>query len=217
MNAPTAPEGFYIASNGQVVPDGFWLNAQGGMDPVANIKPQDQLEDELVRKLVGKAIDFRGALAKFKHDALADTAAFRAEVAAEYGANKGGAKGNMTLRTYDGSMSVKVAVAETISFGAELTAAKELIDDCIVEWSEGANGNLRVIIDDAFQVNKEGKIDTGRVLGLRRHSIEDPAWNRAMDAIADAVRITGTRTYVRFYTTDANGGDVAVSLDLAAL
>ena len=144
--------------------------------------------------------------------------AFRALVAEKYGANKGGAKGNMTLRSFDGKFEMQVAVSEFLSFGPELQAAKGLIDICVERWSEGANDNIRALVNHAFQVNKEGRIDTGRVLGLRRLEIDDAEWNRAMDAISDAVRVTSSKTYIRFYEVNTETGTrQPIPLDLAAV
>lgn len=119
---------------------------------------------------------------------------------------KAAKKGNMILLSYDGTLAVQVAISEHISFGAELEAAKALIDQCISKWSEGANANLQVLVDDAFDVDQQGKISTSRVLSLRRSNIEDPDWKRAMDAISDAVRVTGSKTYLRIYERDLMTG-----------
>ena len=198
------------------VPDGYMANADGALMPVDKVKPQHKLEDQLVRRLIEDAKEVSAQLTKFKDLAMSDVQEFRAMVAAEYGANKGGAKGNMTLRSYDGAFSLQVQVSETIEFGAELQAAKELIDECVEEWAKGSNDNLHVLINEAFQVKKEGSIDTGRVLGLRRLDITDEKWVSAMNAISDAVRVTGSRTYIRFYETDQKGERSAISLDLAS-
>ena len=75
-----------------------------------------------------------------------------------------------------------------------------------------------MLINDAFQVNKQGTIDTQRVLNLRRLDIDDRDWLRAMDAISDALRVNATKTYLRFYNIDTEtGARQAISLDLAAL
>jgi len=74
------------------------------------------------------------------------------------------------------------------------------------------------MVNQAFQVSKEGRIDTGRVLGLRKLDIDDPQWHRAMTAIADAIRVTSSKTYIRFYEIDPETGvRSAISLDLAAV
>lgn len=199
------------------IPEGYMQNADGALMPIDKVKPVHKLEDETVRRLIAEAKEVSAALAKFKDVAMGDAQAFRALVAEKYGATKGGAKGNMTLRSYDGDLTIQVQVSETIEFGTELQAAKELIDDCVEAWSEGSNDNLKVLINDAFQVNKESHIDTGRVLSLRRLDITDEKWANAMNAISDAVRVTGSRTYIRFYETNAKGERKAISLDLASV
>lgn len=200
------------------IPAGYMQDAQGNLVPETKVKPEHKLEDELVQRLAGSAQSIRSTLFAFKNAALGEADAFRQLVAEKYGATKGGAKGNMTLRSFDGSLEMQVAVSDTLSFGPELQAAKELIDTCVERWSEGANDNIRALVNHAFQVNKEGRIDTGRVLGLRRLEIEDGEWRRAMDAISDAVRVTSSKTYLRFYEVDTDtGARRAISLDLAAV
>lgn len=203
--------------NKDQIPEGYMKNTDGALMPIDKVKPAHKLEDETVRNLISEAKVVSAALKKFKDIAMGDAQAFRSLVAEKYGANKGGAKGNMTLRSYDGEQTVQVQVSESIELGPELQAAKELIDDCVEEWSEGSNDNMKVLINHAFQVNKEGHIDTGRVLGLRRLDITDEKWMSAMDAISDAVRVTGSRTYIRFYETNPKGERKAIPLDLASV
>jgi hypothetical protein len=198
------------------VPDGYWEDAKGAFIPIESIKPEHQEEDALVKSLVEEAEELERRLAAFKARAFGDVQAFRDLVAEKYGVKRGGKKGNVTLSTFDGSQQVVVAIAEHLSFGTELEAAKALIDGCIHKWSEGANANLRALVDQAFQVDKAGKISTSRVLGLRRLAIEDPDWLRAMDAISDAIRVTGTKTYVRVYKRHPGCEEhVPVSLNIA--
>ncbi len=198
------------------IPEGYMKNPEGALMPVDKVKPEHRLEDDTVRRLISQAKAVSAELSKFKDIATGDAQTFRAMVAEKYGAKKGGAKGNMTMRSYDGALMVQVQVSDTIDFGVELQAAKELIDECIADWSEGSNDNIKVLVNDAFRVNKERNIDTGRVLGLRRLDIKDPKWLKAMDAISDAVRVTGTRSYIRFYETNAKGVRQAIPLDLAS-
>ncbi|APX21298.1 putative DUF3164 protein [Salipiger profundus] len=200
------------------IPEGFWQNARGELIPQAKVKEEDKLEDELVRQLHAVARGAHEQLVALKSLAMGETQAFKALVAEKYGAMKGGAKGNMTLRSFDGSIEVQVAVSEQLSFGPQLKAAKELIDNCIERWAEGGDDNIRVLVMDAFQVNKAGRIDTHRVLGLRRLAIDDEEWLRAMDAISEAIRVSGSKTYVRFYETDPDtGARLPIALDLASV
>lgn len=202
----------------QTIPEGYWKDAKGALIPIEKIKPEHQEEDALVRSLVEEAEELSRRLAAFKDRALGDVQAFRELIAEKYGAKRGGTKGNVTLSRFDGSAKVLVAVAENISFGPELEAAKALIDECIHRWSEGANTNLLALVDQAFQVDRQGKISTTRVLGLRRLAMDDADWLRAMDAISDAIRVTGTKTYVRVYRRGASEDEhVPISLDIASV
>jgi hypothetical protein len=137
-------------------------------------------------------------------------------VAQTYGAKRGGAKGNVTLHSYDGNSKVTVAVGDTMTFGPELQAAKDLIDECLTEWVKGGNPNLRTLINDAFDVEKEGKLRTDRILGLRRLEIDDPRWKRAMDAIGDALRVQSSTRYLRFHRKRGQEFE-QVSLDVSRL
>lgn len=202
------------------IPAGFKLKGNGDLVPVTNIRPQDLLQDELAIRLVEGAKSFRAALTVFKHTAMDEIQALKTMIAQEYDAQLGGAKGNMTLRSFDGRQIVEISVSDTIDFGPELLAAKELIDACLARWSEGADGNIRALVTHAFQVNKTGRIDKNRIFDLRNIDIdktENPEWGKAMDAISDAVRIVSSKVYVRFYEVDEHGKRAAVSLDLAAL
>lgn len=198
----------------------YWLDAAGNRIRLSNISPVDQMKHEVATRLVDKAKSVQKVMEEFKRSAFDEVMAAKALIFDKYEVTIGGKKGNISLRSFDGRAEVKVAVAELISFGPELQAAKALIDECIEDWSAGANDNIRTLVEDAFQVNKEGRVDTGRVLGLRRLRMTgedgeaDPRWMRAMDAIADAVTVTGSTTYIRFYDYDDGG---AVSLDFSKL
>ncbi len=78
--------------------------------------------------------------------------------------------------------------------------------------------NIKALVNHAFQPDKEGKINTGRVLGLRRLKIPNAKWQSAMQAIADGTQTASTRPYVRYYKrNDTTGETQPISLDVAAV
>ena len=156
-------------------------------------------------------------LRQLKLELMGDIAAFVELSAERYGAKLGGDKGNITLQTFDGRYRIKRQYSESIGFDEGLRAAKALIDECLEEWSRDSPSPLRVIVEQAFQINKEGRINTNAILGLRRHKIEDDRWQRAMQAIGDSLQILDSKAYVRVYERDAHGKYVAIPLDMAAL
>ncbi|MBR0644013.1 DUF3164 family protein [Plastoroseomonas hellenica] len=197
-------------------PEGYLEDAAGRLVPRAQVKAEHLLEDEMVRELHAKAVELQKQLAEFREAAFGRCRALLELLAQQYQAPRGGKKGNVTFASYDGAIRVQIAVGDYITFGPELQVAKSLVDDCLRRWSEGANDNLRAIVTDAFQVDKEGKVQADRILALRRLDIEDPTWQRAMQAIGDAVRVTHSKEYVRFYARPSRERDHAlVALDIA--
>ena len=121
----------------------------------------------------------------------------------------------MQLLSFDGRYKVLRANQENIAFDERLQAAKDLIDQCLTEWTEGARSELRALINDAFRVDQAGNIRTGQVLSLRRLAIDDPRWQEAMLAIAEAVQVVGSKSYVRVYERDSQGEYRPIALDIA--
>ncbi len=198
------------------IPEGYMQDAAGRLVPVSTIKPIDIERDKLVIEIAEKAKELSALIVQFKGRVFGDIAAFVSMSAEEYGVKIGGQKGNVTLMSFDGRYRVQRAIAEHISFDERLQAAKALIDECITDWSQGSRDEIKVLVNDAFQVDKEGNINTGRVLGLRRMKIDDARWGRAMSAIAEAVQVIGSKSYVRVYERVGETGEYkAISLDVA--
>lgn len=189
-----------------VVPDGYMMNAKGHLIPVDKVKPVDKLRDEQVRMMMRHAKALNEDMQRKKIMLFAAFNDFITLSAQEYDVQIGGKKGNTTLLSYDGKFKIQLAVSENIVFDERLQVAKSLIDECLTEWTQGSNDNIKALINQAFQVDKEGKISTHRVLSLRSLDINDDKWLRAMEAISDAVQVTDTKEYIRFYERDDETG-----------
>ncbi len=209
--APDIPTGRQIINDSEYLPD-----AKGALVPVELIKPQDILEDETVRKVIHHATNLSDQVSRFKAHTFEDLGDFEAILAQEYGAKKGGARGNKTFMSHDGLMKVTVQVADHIDFGPQLQIAKELIDECLNEWSAGSRPEIQAIVTRAFNTDKEGQINRAEIFMLMRLEIEDDRWQRAMTAIRDAIRVVGSKTYVRCYQRVTHDGPwQAITIDLA--
>lgn len=209
---PQDPPGTMRVGGNLYMPD-----AKGALVPIALVKPVDRLKDELVRKMIGFAADLSAQISRFRGHCFDDIGSLQALLAQEYQAELGGKKGNITLTSYDGCLKVSVQVADLLEFGPELQAAKKLVDTCLTEWSEGSGDELRAIVNRAFSVDREGKINRAELFMLLRVGIEDPRWQRAMDAIRDSIRVIGSKTYIRFQQREsADAAWRSITIDLAA-
>ncbi len=211
-NIPTAQE------QATVIPNGYMENAQGALVPISSIKEFDLARDEVVKEVAKIALETREVLrlAKEKMNSTVNTLI---DLSGErYDVRKpGGIKGNATLISFDGQFKVVRQVSDNLTFDEGLLAAEVLIDECLTDWTQDSNDNIRAVVNRAFRVNKEGKLNMGAILGLRRLDIKDEKWNRAMDAISDSLKVIETRSYLRVYKRNSNGGYDPISLDIAAL
>ena len=201
------------------VPEGYLKDGKGNLVAIANIKQTDLIKDEFVRKAIDKALEMQEALAEFKQSLMAEADDFIELLAQEHGVNLGGKKGNVTLRTFDSQLKVTLQTQERIELGPELTLAKQLIDQCLDEWTEGGNQNIKAIVSKTFNTDKQGSLNPQRILALRKLEISDDSgkWTKAMNIIAESVGVVDSCRFIRFYKQDEKGIEQAISLDIAKL
>lgn len=212
MQTETAmPQGVITVAGKSYLPD-----SKGSLVPVELVKAQHKLEDETVRKIIGFARDLSAQIGRFKGHSTTDLGEFDALLEQEYGGRPGGQKRNRTYQTFDGLLKVEVRVSDFIDFGPELQVAKGLIDECLVEWTDDARAEVRAVITRAFNTDKEGQINRSEIFMLLRLDIVDERWRRAQDAIRDAMRVVGSKQYLRFYERDRVDAEWhPITIDLA--
>ncbi|ACA32309.1 DUF3164 family protein [Histophilus somni] len=196
----------------------YWKDAKGNLTPEELVKDIDKERDALVQEWVEKAKALNAEMSRFKGGIFGDIQAFVELSAEKYGTKLGGNKGNVTLFSYDGKYKIVRAISDHLQFDERIQAAKALIDECLSEWSEGSRPELKTLIERAFDVDKEGNINTGRILGLRRVEITDPRWLNAMQAISESVQIVSSKAYVRIYERVGDSDQYQpISLDMAGM
>jgi hypothetical protein len=188
-----------------MITDNMLKDSRGRLVPVDQVRPIDLERDDLVRRITARFELVRRVCTEFRTWADQEIDAFLQISQERYGIKSGGQVGNLTLTTYDGEIRILRAVQKQLAFTDEIHAAKRLIDECLVEWCQGAKPELKALVDDAFKTDTKGDLAADRVLGLRRLKIEDPRWKLAMEAIADSIQVTATRAYIRFYRRQADG------------
>ena len=182
------------------VPEGYVRNAKGHLVPERMIPESTRLEDTTVRTIASYALDLHRQIHRFVGHTYDDLAAMDDLMAERYGLKRrGGAKGNRTYMSFDATVRVLVQVQDRIEFGPELKIAQELVDQCIAEWSDGARDEIRLLAQQAFETDQQGRVAREKVFALRRLEIDDERWRQAQAAITDAIRVIGSASYVRFH------------------
>lgn len=198
-------------------PSQYRTDARGALVPINSIKPSDLMRDDLIKEIIAKVTPLNAQLAELKRDVINDLRSFIDISANEYGVALGGKKGNVTLTSFDGSYRIQIAMQDTLHFDERLQAAKQLIDECLHEWTQNSGAELKTIVQAAFDVNKEGQINTSRVLGLRRLNIQNEKWLQAMNILSDSIQVQASKEYVRFYQRNKDGKYELINLDIATL
>ena len=197
-------------------PRGYREDSQGRLVPERLISPLDRERDRIVREIAEEGARLSVALAAFKRRSLEAAEAFVARSAAEYDTTIGGKKGNLVLSSYDGRHRISISTHDRLAFDERLQIAKSLIDKCISRWTRTANREARVLIQEAFRVDRRGRIDVQRLLQLRQLHISDPQWQEAMRALGDSITSTRSQRYLRLQRRREDGGYDPVHLSIAA-
>lgn len=203
----------------QIIPAGFRANAKGHLVPEAEIKDIDKLRDDTVQSIIRHARGIQEHLKAFKTQTFADIESFMQLSAEQYAVKWGGEKGNVSLVSYDGRYKVQLAVSDQLAFDERLHIAKQLIDECIHAWTNGASSNVQALIEHAFQTDKQGKINTARVLSLLSLKMDgDEKWAKAMEALRDSIKTVSSCKYIRLYERVGTTNQYEqISLDIAGL
>lgn len=202
-------------TNQTQIPEGYVMNVKGHLVPQSSVKEIDKLRDDVVKKMVEKSKELNQVMRDTKEVMFSEFENFVDVSAQEYDTKIGGEKGNTSLFSYDGQFKVQLAVNDNIVFDERLQVAKSLIDECLNEWTADSNDNIKALIGNAFQVDKEGKINTRRVLGLRSLKISDPKWLKAMEAISESIQVISSKEYIRVYERDEHGKYQQIPLDFS--
>lgn len=175
--------------------DGNWIDRRGRKVPPRFVDPIDKNRDVTVERVVLNALKLQKRMEAEKKRFVRW---IREHV--EYMEKKAEAveetKGNLTLTNYIGNQQVEIKINEVIAFDERLQVAKGIIDSCLRRWTEGAHVNLKAIVDQAFSVDKKGKVDEKAIARLQKIQIKDPEWKKAMDLINQSRHVDYSRTYL---------------------
>lgn len=205
--------------NNPQIPNGYKQNAVGHLVPIGKIGDLELLKDDLVMGIINQALNLQTMMMTVKSQSLTDIDTFMKLAAEQYDTVLGGEKGNVQLLSFDGKYKVILAIDDNQTFDEKLQIAKQLIDECILAWTQDSNDNVRAIIQDAFQVDKAGNLNKSRIFGLLRlKNIKDPQWAKAMEALKDSIQVLSSKRYMRLYQRVGDEGKYQqISLDMAGL
>ena len=141
----------------------------------------DKLRDQTIETLIDQAKIISTLLADFKVRAFRDIEAFVETSVEQYGVKSRSVKGNLTLTSFSGRYMIRLQIQDRLVFDERLQA-KTLIDECITSWSENSRDEIKVLVNDAFRVDKTGQINTAGLRPAPAIKDERAPWPRSATA-----------------------------------
>lgn len=200
-----------------VIPDGFMQNAQGHMVPIDMVDKLDIERDKMINMVLTDAQKVQGTMTSFRDRSSTRIQKFMEKAFKKYQTKLGGDKGNVSFISYDGNIKLSITIGTQIVFDERIAVAKQLIDECLLDWGKNADPKLMTVIEQAFQTDSEGNAIPSRILGLKSLKIKDTKWNRAMRALNDSQKVGSSKPYFRIYVKDEDGEFKQMPLDMAKL
>lgn len=196
-----------------------YLNStNGNLRRVDSLSAKDALIHERVYGMIGYARSLAAEIARFKAHTFADIDALDAMLAQEYGVISKSVKGNRTFTSADGRYKVGIKINTPEVIGPELQQAKALIDEIILEKGAAADPVLAALAALAFDVGKQGRVNTDMLRRLKKMEVADPRWPNIQRAIGDAITDGVSKSYITFHRWDGDSkGWKMIPLDLAAV
>ena len=198
----------------------YMINSRGEQVHIDLVKGDEKMRDGLVNELLDEAVAFKGIMAEFRSKAEQKVEGYFEELMAKYNLDPKAKskKGNITLENYAGTAKVQIAISDKLTFDEKIQLARMKFDEYFDEVTEGSSEEIKLLINKAFDVDKEGNIDVKKILELRSYNIKHPKWVEGVALIEESKKIVSSKSYIRFYRRESS--DKAwehVSLDIAAV
>ena len=192
-----------------------WKNSKGQEVPAVYVPPIDKEREKIVKKYIDKALHLNAQLIVFKKDMVDDCDAFIERMFDAASVKKEG-KGNYSLTSFDKELKIEINVQDRIEFDDTIQIAHAKIKEYLTEITLGANSDIQVIVNSAFQTSK-GKMDVKKVLSLFELKITNPKWIEAMELIQKSISHNNSKRYARLWKKDGNGEYQVIELNFSSL
>lgn len=167
--------------------------------PVSYVSKYDRENDRIVRRIHARHAKARKALEAVMLEQLADFDALR-ELREREGLRAQGQKGNLSSRSFDGTIEVRCTCRYELQPDDRLNAARERMVAWVTDRVRASDAKLAAIvlplIDEAFRANASGGLSMARVASLLRVEIKDPEWQEARQLMLDSLTATKGKQYL---------------------
>ena len=182
--------------------------------PVKYVSAYDKARDKVTRRIHARFEKARGLLEAVVSESITDLdglARLKDSL---------GEKGNFSARSFDGLIQVAIRQQYNIRLDERVIHARELMMEYVNSVLDRVDGvdvsALRLLVTEAFKVNSQGFLSTGRVLSLMRMEVNDAKWREAKMILKEALKSEKGKQYLICEVRKSTQGDFkAIRLDIA--
>ncbi|GAB5378998.1 MAG: hypothetical protein Alis3KO_00670 [Aliiglaciecola sp.] len=199
--------------------NGFFEDEHGNLIRIDKIKDYDMLRDRLVRSMARDFAVVYDELAAAKAKAAKLFEHHVQQMASLYDVKLGGKKGNVSLTSFDKRLKVERTKQDRMTTNEHMVVATQLVDQCLEGWSKGSNKNLQAFVRKYFRTDNNGNYNIADLQRVKKLKLEtpDPLWEKAMEALDNAIEHDFTATYFRASFRDDDGKYHPIPLDIAKI
>lgn len=177
--------------------DGNWLDDRGRPVPEQYIPATDKKRDQLVERTFKKVVKLSEKIAETKCEIVGSIDKYLDELAKENRVRENW-KGNILLQNFDKSLCIERRIDDNIGFDEKLQMVKTIVDKWIAGRLDGIDENLGKVITQAFNVDKQGRVNTAMLMKLLHLEIEDSEWKKAMRMLKESIIIKASKQSINF-------------------
>lgn len=199
--------------------DTMWEDEAGVSIPYNRITKAERLMERHSAKILRDAIAANNKLIALR-DTISDLSMEAYQAFMEEKNSNKETKGNFSWFNFNRSIKIEVSISEPIKFDdLTIQAAKEKFDIFFDGNVTSKNDYVKPMILEAFQTQRSGNLDTGKILSLIRHErkVNDPLFSEAVSLIQESIRRPKSKTYYRVWLKDETGAYKNVELNLSGL
>lgn len=203
----------------QKAKDGTWFDESGTSIPYSRTTKTERLMERFSAKILKEATYLNQRMAKFKEE-VRDMCQEAYDAFMEEKDITKQTKGNFTWYNFNRSIKIEVSVNERIDFDdLTIEAAKTKFDQFLEENIKSKNQFAKEMVIDAFETQRNNKLDTKRVMNLTRYEkrINDPLFTEAVELINQAIRRPESKTYFRIWQKDIAGEYQSIDLNFSSI
>jgi hypothetical protein len=182
----------------KVVKDGrtYYTNSVGYDVPEELMKGYDLRKDQTIELIARKVTELQEQMKKTKLECIEMIRDMQEDLYNEYNVRLGSdVSDNITFSSFDGLTRVKLETKQLRTFNEKIKVARTQINRCITKWADGANSNLKTVVDQAFKIDKDGRFNYGAIISLTKLEIDDPDWKEAVGLIRESQDVLLSRQY----------------------